>query len=75
MAQAMSCSKGTIMSRLFHARRNMQKRLLDLLDNPPAELAEELAADAPETHDARDERDAPAAPAANPARAARSQSR
>lgn len=27
MAQAMECSKGTIMSRLFHARRNMQKHL------------------------------------------------
>ena len=27
MAQAMECSKGTIMSRLFHARRNMQKLL------------------------------------------------
>ena len=32
MAQAMSCSKGTIMSRLFHARKNMQKRLIDLRD-------------------------------------------
>jgi RNA polymerase sigma-70 factor, ECF subfamily len=42
MAQAMGCSKGTIMSRLFHARRNMQKRLLDLLDNPSRELIEEL---------------------------------
>lgn len=30
MAQAMNCSKGTIMSRLFHARKNMQKRLVDL---------------------------------------------
>jgi RNA polymerase sigma-70 factor (ECF subfamily) len=30
MAQVMKCSKGTIMSRLFHARRNMQKRLLEL---------------------------------------------
>ena len=30
MAQAMSCSKGTIMSRLFHARKNMQARLADL---------------------------------------------
>lgn len=30
MAQAMNCSKGTIMSRLFHARKNMQKRLLEL---------------------------------------------
>ena len=42
MAQAMNCSKGTIMSRLFHARRNMQKRLLDLLDHPSAELIAEL---------------------------------
>jgi len=32
MAQAMNCSKGTIMSRLFHARKNMQKRLVDLFD-------------------------------------------
>jgi RNA polymerase sigma-70 factor (ECF subfamily) len=42
MAQAMSCSKGTIMSRLFHARRNMQKRLLDLIDHPSAELIADL---------------------------------
>ncbi|MGE0869362.1 MAG: sigma-70 family RNA polymerase sigma factor [Kofleriaceae bacterium] len=42
MAKAMECSKGTIMSRLFHARRNMQKRLLDLLDNPSPALVEEL---------------------------------
>jgi RNA polymerase sigma-70 factor (ECF subfamily) len=34
MAQAMGCSKGTIMSRLFHARKNMQKRLADLVDHP-----------------------------------------
>jgi len=31
MAQAMECSKGTIMSRLFHARKNMQKVLTELL--------------------------------------------
>lgn len=31
MAQTMRCSKGTIMSRLFHARKNMQKRLLELM--------------------------------------------
>ncbi|MEZ4399473.1 MAG: sigma-70 family RNA polymerase sigma factor [Kofleriaceae bacterium] len=30
MAVAMSCSKGTIMSRLFHARKNMQRQLADL---------------------------------------------
>ncbi|NVB83875.1 MAG: sigma-70 family RNA polymerase sigma factor [Kofleriaceae bacterium] len=35
MAQAMNCSKGTIMSRLFHARKNMQKRLVDLRDGRP----------------------------------------
>jgi RNA polymerase sigma-70 factor, ECF subfamily len=37
MAQTMGCSKGTIMSRLFHARRNMQKQLSDLVD--PSTLA------------------------------------
>ena len=42
MAQAMGCSKGTIMSRLFHARRNMQKRLLDLIENPSQELIDDL---------------------------------
>jgi RNA polymerase sigma-70 factor (ECF subfamily) len=48
MAQAMECSKGTIMSRLFHARRNMQKRLLDLVDNPSPELVKELTGKDPE---------------------------
>jgi RNA polymerase sigma-70 factor (ECF subfamily) len=47
MAQAMNCSKGTIMSRLFHARRNMQKRLLDLIDHPPADLVAELTGAGP----------------------------
>jgi RNA polymerase sigma-70 factor (ECF subfamily) len=37
MAKAMGCSKGTIMSRLFHARKNMQKRLVDLVDRAPAD--------------------------------------
>jgi RNA polymerase sigma-70 factor (ECF subfamily) len=32
MARAMDCSKGTIMSRLFHARKNMQRQLADLVD-------------------------------------------
>ena len=54
MAQAMGCSKGTIMSRLFHARRNMQKRLLDLVDNPSRELLEELGV--AEGDDAREPR-------------------
>lgn len=44
MAQAMRCSKGTIMSRLFHARRNMQKQLIDLVE-PSRELLEDLGLD------------------------------
>jgi RNA polymerase sigma-70 factor (ECF subfamily) len=40
MAKAMDCSKGTIMSRLFHARRNMQKLLRDRLDHLDPEVAE-----------------------------------
>ncbi len=32
MASAMNCSKGTIMSRLFHARKNMQRQLLEYMD-------------------------------------------
>jgi RNA polymerase sigma-70 factor, ECF subfamily len=32
MAQVMGCSKGTIMSRLFHARKNMQRMLADLYE-------------------------------------------
>jgi RNA polymerase sigma-70 factor, ECF subfamily len=31
MAKVMKCSKGTIMSRLFHARKNMQRLLLESL--------------------------------------------
>ena len=42
MAQVMGCSKGTIMSRLFHARKNMQRRLIDLVDHPSPELMQEL---------------------------------
>jgi RNA polymerase sigma-70 factor, ECF subfamily len=42
MAQVMGCSKGTIMSRLFHARKNMQKRLIDLVEKPSPELLAEL---------------------------------
>lgn len=33
MAEVMQCSKGTIMSRLFHARRRMQVALLDALED------------------------------------------
>ncbi|HET6612079.1 MAG TPA: sigma-70 family RNA polymerase sigma factor [Kofleriaceae bacterium] len=32
MAVVMECSKGTIMSRLFHARKNMQKQLLAYME-------------------------------------------
>jgi RNA polymerase sigma-70 factor (ECF subfamily) len=75
MAQAMSCSKGTIMSRLFHARRNMQKQLLDLLDHPSAELIDDLTGGGATA--ANDGADAPAAEPTSrkPATAARSQSR
>ncbi len=38
MAQAVKCSKGTIMSRLFHARRNMQKLLVDRLGYVPSAM-------------------------------------
>jgi RNA polymerase sigma-70 factor (ECF subfamily) len=44
MAQAMGCSKGTIMSRLFHARKNMQKRLVDLFDRTAVNDEEDAAA-------------------------------
>src|SRR5436190_23883705 len=43
MAQAMGCSKGTIMSRLFHARRNMQRQLVDLVERVPADVKEEAS--------------------------------
>jgi RNA polymerase sigma-70 factor (ECF subfamily) len=40
MAKVMRCSKGTIMSRLFYARRNMQRLLKDTLGDaaPPIEM-------------------------------------
>jgi RNA polymerase sigma-70 factor (ECF subfamily) len=62
MAKAMECSKGTIMSRLFHARRNMQKRLLDLLDHAPPELIKDLTGEDPAEDD-----DAPVAKERAPA--------
>jgi RNA polymerase sigma-70 factor, ECF subfamily len=43
MAKTMGCSKGTIMSRLFHARKNMQKRLRDLVDSATADLDDAAA--------------------------------
>lgn len=48
MAKAMNCSKGTIMSRLFHARRNMQKLLRERLEHlpEPSEDAEDLPTEA-----------------------------
>jgi RNA polymerase sigma-70 factor (ECF subfamily) len=45
MAEAMSVSKGTIMSRLFHARQKMQKALADVY----AELGPESAGGHPQT--------------------------
>jgi DNA-directed RNA polymerase specialized sigma24 family protein len=41
MAKAMNCSKGTIMSRLFHARRNMQKLLRERLEHLPEPTEED----------------------------------
>ncbi|MCK5798286.1 MAG: sigma-70 family RNA polymerase sigma factor, partial [Deltaproteobacteria bacterium] len=38
MAEAMSCSKGTIMSRLFHARRNLQGALLEIMGKDAPEV-------------------------------------
>jgi len=71
MAQAMGCSKGTIMSRLFHARRNMQKQLLDLIDHPSAELVADLTGG--RSGDADD--DTPANEEAAPQRAPAARSR
>ena len=39
MAKAMGCSKGTIMSRLFHARRNMQRLLTERLGYAPSDVS------------------------------------
>lgn len=48
MAKTMGCSKGTIMSRLFHARRNMQRLLTERLgyvpSGPPEGADEDSAA-------------------------------
>ena len=55
MAQAMGCSKGTIMSRLFHARKNMQKRLVDLMDGRAAVIDGDAPADAGEASDGDDD--------------------
>lgn len=45
MAKAMDCSKGTIMSRLFHARRNMQKLLSERLEYISSKTDEEGSGD------------------------------
>ena len=57
MATAMACSKGTIMSRLFHARKNMQRQLVDLypggaVEKADGEPAEDDGADESSTPDA-----------------------
>jgi RNA polymerase sigma-70 factor (ECF subfamily) len=53
MARAMNCSKGTIMSRLFHARRNMQKLLRQRLEHvPESSEAEDDGGDEALTHEA-----------------------
>ncbi len=65
MAQAMGCSKGTIMSRLFHARKNMQKRLIDLVENPSRELLDELGMKSAPDDDDDEDRAAASAPGAS----------
>lgn len=57
MAQAMDVSKGTIMSRLFHARQKMQRALADVyaeLDGTPLRRAENGAAVGGEADDERE---------------------
>jgi len=46
MAQAMSVSKGTIMSRLFHARRKLQRALADCYDEQVGAVEHAPASDA-----------------------------
>jgi RNA polymerase sigma-70 factor, ECF subfamily len=48
MAEAMRCSKGTIMSRLFHARKNMQRRLADLVEAQSRGAGERIVRDSDE---------------------------
>jgi RNA polymerase sigma-70 factor, ECF subfamily len=55
MAAAMECSKGTIMSRLFHARKNMQLHLSDLYQG--SSNGEIGAGDPPGSSGARPEED------------------
>jgi RNA polymerase sigma-70 factor, ECF subfamily len=56
MAETMGCSKGTIMSRLFHARRNMQRRLIDLVDRPSSEVLAQLGGEDGAVGDGAEER-------------------
>jgi len=43
MADTMECSKGTIMSRLFHARRNLQRALIkEMGDDAPEVVHDRL---------------------------------
>jgi RNA polymerase sigma-70 factor (ECF subfamily) len=52
MAQAMGVSKGTIMSRLFHARQKLQRALLDCyteqVGGQPPKGGDEVAPDSSE---------------------------
>lgn len=45
MAVAMQCSKGTIMSRLFHARKNMQRALADLYPGGAQAISDDASED------------------------------
>jgi RNA polymerase sigma-70 factor, ECF subfamily len=55
MAQAMGVSKGTIMSRLFHARQKLQKALVDCYTEQIGHKPAPERDDADEAHDPAEE--------------------
>jgi RNA polymerase sigma-70 factor, ECF subfamily len=54
IAEVMNCSIGTVMSRLFHARKRMQEMLRNLVEAEGAEPAGEAASAAPRTPGIKD---------------------
>lgn len=66
IAEVMECSEGTVMSRLFHARKNMQARLRPLVDGDPGQPSAEASPAPPAAaadHDGSDHQARPATPA------------
>ena len=51
MAEAMQCSKGTIMSRLFHARRNLQAALIEVMGPEAPDVVDRRAEENDEEDD------------------------